>query len=142
MDNAATIPGYKYYEAPDGTRPDVAVAFLDIEEDPLGWVNGLCVPVDGLTLAALDRRERNYVRVEVTAGIEPAIGPTWAYIGREESRERYRAATRAGACVVASEYAALVQDGFRALGEREWEAFTETTSNHGPPVRELARVDI
>ena len=30
MDNTRDLPGYKYYVAPDGTRPAVFVAFLDV----------------------------------------------------------------------------------------------------------------
>ena len=36
MDNAVTVPGYKVYVAPDGSRPDVCVAFLDIAEAAAG----------------------------------------------------------------------------------------------------------
>jgi gamma-glutamylcyclotransferase (GGCT)/AIG2-like uncharacterized protein YtfP len=142
MDNAVTIPGYKYFLAPDGSRPDVCVAFLDVHEDDAAAVNGVCMPVDAATLAALDERERNYRRVDVTVAVEPAIGPTWTYVGRPESRARYAHAAAAERLVVASEYAATVERGFRSLGDGAWAEFASRTDDHRPPLRELRRVDL
>jgi Gamma-glutamyl cyclotransferase, AIG2-like len=140
MDNAVTVPGYKVYIAPDGSRPDVCVAFLDIRAEPGAWVNGACVPVDAATLAALDARERNYERVEVTGQVEPDLGRTWAYAGRADSRARYGAALAAGRCVVARPYLDVVESGFRALGG--WEDFLASTDDHRPPLADLTRVDL
>jgi hypothetical protein len=139
MDNAVTLPGYKYYVAAGGERPDVCVAFLDIEEHDDAWVNGICVPVSEQTLQALDARERNYERVEVTRAIEPLVGRTWAYAGREDSRRRFAAALLSARCVVARSYLDTVEEGFRARGE--WEAFEASTYGARPPVRDLRRVD-
>src|SRR3954468_18638743 len=66
MDNTRTIPGYKLYRCPDGGRPDVCVAFLDLEPDPHGRVDGVLLQADDAVLAALDQRERQYRRVDVT----------------------------------------------------------------------------
>jgi hypothetical protein len=140
MDNTVTIPGYKYYLDPDDTRPDVCVAFLDLEEAPDAWVNGICMPVNAAALRALDDRERNYERVEVTSGIEPVIGRTWAYAGRAESRQRFAEASAAGRCVVAGAYLDVVEHGFRALGE--WDDFEASTVGVRPPLRDLRRVDL
>jgi hypothetical protein len=139
MDNTVTIPGYKYYLEGDA-RPDVCVAFLDIREAPDAWVNGICLPVDAPALRALDARERNYERVDVTGAVEPALGRTWAYVGREASRRRFAAASAAGRCVVARAYLELVDHGFRALGE--WDVFAASTDTNRPPVRDLRRVDV
>jgi hypothetical protein len=135
MDNAVTIAGYKYYLAPDGSRPAVAVAFLDIEPDPEAAVEGVCLPVDAAALAALDARERNYERIDVTSAIEPLPraplargfepGRVWAYAGRADSRARFAAALRAGTCVTSREYAERVPP----------------TAGR-PPVRDLRRVDM
>jgi hypothetical protein len=140
MDNTVAVPGYKVYVAADGSRPDVCVAFLDVREQAGGWVNGTCVPVDAATLAALDERERNYVRVDVSGQVEPDLGPTWVYAGRADSRGRYRAAVAAGRCVVARPYLELVEHGFRALGG--WDAFEASTEDHRPPLADLRRVDL
>lgn len=139
MDNARTLPGYKYYVAPDGSRPDVHVAFLDVAPDPGALVNGVCTPVDAAGLAELDARERNYVRVDVSDQVARADGTVWAYVGREDARRRLRDAVRAGRCVVQRAYAALVEEGFRARGE--WERFRRCTVPERPPLRELRRVE-
>jgi cation transport regulator ChaC len=142
MDNAETIPGYKYYVAPDGERPDVCVAFLDMRPERDAWVNGVCVPVGLAELEQLDRRERNYHRIDVTAAIEPAIGPTWSYAGRVDSRARYADAAATGRAVVASEYLERVERGFLELGVDAWDEFVRSTAAERPPLRRLCRVDV
>jgi hypothetical protein len=139
MDNTVTIPGYKYY-LDRGERPDVCVAFLDVEEAPAAWVNGVCVPVDQAALRALDDRERNYDRMEITPAVEPAIGPTWTYVGRDASRARFAAAVLERRCVVARAYVEDIERGFRGHGG--WEDFVATTVGHRPPLRDLQRVDL
>ena len=76
MDNTRDLPGYKYYVAPDGTRPAVFVAFLDVAPAAGASVGGVCSPVDATLLAELDARERNYERRDVTALVaDPAAAP-------------------------------------------------------------------
>jgi hypothetical protein len=139
MDNTETIPGYKLYLDPDGGRPDVCVGYLDVREEPGAWVNGVCLPVDGLRLAELDARERNYERRPVT--VEHCVGPTYVYVGRTPGRLRFAAAMEAGRCVIARGYLETVERGFRAIGG--WEDFLASTDeNSRPPVRDLRRVDL
>ena len=91
MDNARDLPGYKHYLTPDGERPDVMVAFLDIAPHEGGLVNGAAIPVAQGELPDLDRRERNYRRVEVTDHLDtrlPGGGTVWAYVGLRASRTR------------------------------------------------------
>ena len=107
MDNAVTIPGYKIYLDPDGSRPDVCVAFVDVEPAKGASVSGVCFPAD---LARLDRREHNYERVEVTGDIAEPPGRVWTYAGRADSRERQRLARAAGRAVIAAAYARSVAD--------------------------------
>ena len=117
MDNRRTIPGYKYFLAPDGGRPQVCVAFLDLEEDGAGTVDGVAFGVDAAVLAALDARERNYARVEVTDLLDADLGaPVWAFAGLPEARERYTRAAAAGTAVVSRAYLDGVREGFAAYG--------------------------
>ena len=83
MDNTEDVPGYKHYRRRrDGSRPEVCVAFLDLEPAAGEAVNGICLEAPPDRLAALDRRERNYVRVDVTDRLSPRPpGRTWAYVG-------------------------------------------------------------
>jgi len=79
MDNRVTIPGYKYYVDPDGSRPAVYVTFLNLV--PGEGVDGVVVDAD---LDVLDARERNYARVDVSDAID-VPGPVYAYLGLAEA---------------------------------------------------------
>jgi gamma-glutamylcyclotransferase (GGCT)/AIG2-like uncharacterized protein YtfP len=141
MDNTVDLPGYKRYLAPDGSRPALCVAFLDIVPDASASVDGLCVAVDDEALARLDDRERNYERVDVTEHVDAgAPARVWTYVGRADSRARFAAARREGRCAIARDYLAAVEAGVRAtLGDGAWAAFTPAD---GLPVRDLRRVDL
>ncbi len=133
MDNRVDLPGYKHYEEPEtGRRPRVMVAFLDLEpgHGPAHpEVNGaVCEMGD---LAALDARERNYVRQEV----ETSAGPAWAYVGSPAGRARKERGVAQGRCVVQRAYLLRVLSGFAALGPGELERFErEVPSLPGPLV--------
>ena len=142
-DNSQGIPGYKMYlRRSDGSRPAVFVAFLDLLPAPGSSVNGVLRPVGKGELDLLDRRERNYDRVEVTASIESAPGRVWAYRGSSEGRERLRRAKQDGIAVVSRDYERKVHEGFRALGRSEYQAFLATSELDGLPVWDLERVDL
>lgn len=142
MDNSETVPGYKYYVDEDGHRPAVLVAFLDLESDPEGHVNGVCAQVQPEDLRRLDERERNYLRTEVTDGLEAPLGRTWAYIGSEPGRRRLAHGHESGRVVVSREYLDRVAAGFRALGRDEYARFQDSTDLDGLPIRDLVRVDV
>ena len=139
MDNTVDLPGYKRYLAPDGSRPALCVAFLDVVPDAPASVDGVCVPVDGDALARLDDRERNYERIDVTGRVDVDTRErVWAYVGRADSRARFAAAVAEGRCAIASDYLAAVEAGVRAvLGDGAWDAPTD-----GLPVLDLRRVDL
>jgi hypothetical protein len=142
-DNTRGIPGYKMYLLrSDGSRPAVFVAFLDLLPDPEGAVNGVCRPVGPDELEVLDRRERNYDRVDVTASIESPPGRVWAYLGSAAGRERRATARQAGTAVISRDYERKVQAGFQALGGDEYEAFLSSYSLEGLPVWDLERIDL
>jgi gamma-glutamylcyclotransferase (GGCT)/AIG2-like uncharacterized protein YtfP len=111
MDNRQTIPGYKYYVDPEsGERPAVYVTFVCIWPERGASVDGVLLEVDDAGLAALDRRERNYDRRDVSAHVD-ADGPVWAYVASAGGRARYAAGRAAGTAVVSAEYFAGVPDG-------------------------------
>ncbi|HVF78697.1 MAG TPA: gamma-glutamylcyclotransferase family protein [Solirubrobacteraceae bacterium] len=117
MDNRVDIPGYKSYRRlEDGSRPAVYVAFLDIVADPGSAIDGVLLAVDDVTLVALDARERNYDRIDVTAAVPGAGGRVWTYRGSDDGRERLRTALREGSAVVDADYLGAVQATFRELG--------------------------
>jgi hypothetical protein len=137
MDNTQTIPGYKYYLDENGTRPEVFVAFLDVQPDSAGSVNGCCTPVTAEDLRRLDQRERNYDRIEVTDAIADPSGRTWMYVGSPSGRRRLSLGRQAGRAVLSREYLDRVEAGFRALGSDDYAIALD-----GLPVRDLIRVDL
>jgi dephospho-CoA kinase len=143
MDNLRDVPGYKHYRRRgDGSRPEVCVAFLDLEPAAGETVNGICLEATPERLAALDERERNYVRVDVTQSLDPPPpGRTWAYVGRVESRARLRRARARSRAVVSREYRDHVLRGFAALGREALAAFRRSTEPAALPVLDLVRVD-
>jgi gamma-glutamylcyclotransferase (GGCT)/AIG2-like uncharacterized protein YtfP len=117
MDNRVDVPGYKSYRRPhDGSRPAVYVAFLDIVEDAGAAVDGVLLAVDDDALRALDARERNYDRVDVTVAVARAPGTIWTYRGSDAGRARLRTGLREGTAVVDAAYLAAVRASFGALG--------------------------
>jgi cation transport regulator ChaC len=144
MHNRVDLPGYKYYLDDHGDRPDVYVAFFDLRPAPGQSVNGVCLPVDHDQLAALDRRERNYVRRELTA-LCPLAGEdirVWAYVGSPAGRRRLTTARAAGRAVIHRAYLAAVREGFERLGPGEYAACSPSLDPDGLPVLPLVRHDL
>ncbi|WP_445149429.1 gamma-glutamylcyclotransferase family protein [Baekduia sp. Peel2402] len=145
MDNSVAVPGYKVYELPDGTRPACAVAFLDLAPSPASSIDGALLPATASTLEALDARERQYERIDVTAAVPAALSGArvWTYVGREPGRARV-AAGRAGdaAVVIQRSYAELVERAFASLGEDALARYRASTEPPPFPVLELSRVDL
>lgn len=152
MNNVVDLPGYKCYLEPDGRRPALSVCFLDIEPDPSAQarVNGVCTPVDAADLAALDRRERNYERIDVSARIEAARrleasgrpARVWTYVGSAAGRARFAAGRAAGSAVIDAAYLTAVTAGLRALGSAAWTESASSLDPRGLPVRELVRREL
>jgi cation transport regulator ChaC len=144
MDNSVDLPGYKYFVDPDtGERPAVFVTFLNIEPDASSAVNGVAFPVRDDALAALDRRERNYVRCDVTSLLREDLGaPVYAFVGRDDATERFANASRQGSAVVSRDYYERVLDGFERRGVAALEAFVRSTDPPACPTIALTRVDL
>jgi hypothetical protein len=145
MDNRARIPGYKYYVDPiSGLAPAVSVTFLNLALQTGVACAGFLLPVDTEELVALDARERNYGRVEVTQRIRTAAhelsGPVYAYLGTRAARQRYASAVAAGSAVISRAYREAVEDGFNHAGMLG--AYHASTRPPECPVRELTRVNL
>jgi len=141
MDNRHDLPGYKYYTDAAGGRPAVFVTFLDLRPSEPGWatVNGLCLPVGEADLIELDRRERNYERVDVSDRIDAGGAPVWVYLGSAAGRARLEAGRRGGTAVIDANYLRAVAAGFSALGEVEHRLCRPSLKPSGLPVAELTR---
>lgn len=144
MDNSATIAGYKYYRAPTSKeRPPYFVTFLNLVASTRSAVNGAVFPVDPELLATLDRRERNYARLEVSALLgERVDGCVWTYIGTQQAEARFRAGAKQGLAVVSRGYLEQVRRGFADAGDAALREFETSTDAPACPVVDLERVDI
>lgn len=143
MDNSVTIPGYKYYVDPaSGERPEVFVTFLNLGEDRECAVNGVLLAVDAGTLAALDARERNYDRAEITERVaEPVSGRVWTYVGSDAGRARSHRGRACGGAVIVEGYRAAVAAGFEQAGDTALAEFERSTTPAPYPIVDLVQVD-
>jgi cation transport regulator ChaC len=144
MENTRDLPGYRFFRDPrTGERPDVAVAFVNACSAPGGQLNAVAFAVAPDDLPALDARERNYERVDVSALVEPALdAPVHAYLGLPEARERFETAREQGRAVVARAYHDAVRAGFAARGADALAAFERTTDPPGVPLADLVSVPL
>lgn len=144
MDNRRTLAGYKYYvDAGTGERPAVFVAFLNLVEHADSNVNGVILPVSDRDLDALDHRERNYDRLEISDRIAEALdGPVWAYLGSDAARRRYEQGAVAKAAIVDASYYEAVADGFRVLGDGALDEYSASTDEPACPIRRLRRIEL
>jgi hypothetical protein len=94
-------------------------------------------------IAALDHRERNYDRIDVSDRLPDCGGArVWAYRGSVAGRRRFADAVRAGTAVIDAGYLGAVRAGFTGLGETEWEACAPSLDPGPLPVAELVRREL
>ena len=90
-------------------------------------------------LPALDERERNYERREVTEQLSVSLGGrVWAYAGQRAGRVRARRGRRERRLAVASSYHERVLAGFDVLRQRR--RFERLTEPAGVPIADLSLV--
>jgi hypothetical protein len=144
MENARTIPGYKYYvDALTGDRPDWFVTFLNIVRDRGHRVNGVVFEVTRETLCQLDRRERNYERIDVSDDVSiPVDGPVWAYAGTRAAMTRFERGVRDRRAVISRPYHDGVLADFETIGPEARDRFIALTDPPPCPVVDLRRVDV
>lgn len=143
MNNSVDLPGYKYYVTSDGERPPVFVTFLNLAADATGWINGIVFEVTAHELDALDMRERNYERVDLTPQVEGAPdGTIWAYVGSAGARRRYETGLAESRALVSREYCDGVRQGFAAMGPEAVSEFEATTDAPACPVEDLSRIEL
>ena len=144
MDNRIDLPGYKYYvERESGVRPEVFVTFLNIRPLATDRVNGVLFRVESSELLGIDKRERNYTRIDVAEFFDADVdGPVWAYQGSPDALERYARARTTETAVIDADYHRQVLAAFRNLGEDAMKDFERTTDPSSTPTRRLRRMRI
>jgi hypothetical protein len=149
MDNWEAANDRKHFVDPEtGERPRIRVAYLDLYERSGSAVNGVALPVDATRLAALDAREINYERVDVSSAFEPAGAATpfadspriYTYIGLDAARERCRRGQADGNVFVSRDYAGRVRLAFERLGADALVEFDRTTDPLPFPKRDLTLI--
>ncbi len=142
MDNSVELPDYKHYLDADGVRAALFVTFLNLVPAPGFAVNGVLFAVAPAELLELDRRERNYERIDVGERLDvPIDGAAWAYFGGELARARFDGGMRAGAAVVDRTYLDAVRGGFAAIGADALGEFDASTDAPPCPIVPLTRID-
>lgn len=130
-------------EEADGTRRAWTVVALGITTSEHETVNGVVAWVADGELDALDRRERNYDRVDVSDRItivgQVDRGPVVTYVPRAEPVEWYEAARDRGTAAVERRYWDLVDAAFTELGPDEHRRYHATTPPPDVPIVTMRR---
>ena len=107
-------------------------------------VNGIVARVSEIEIAALDQRERDYDRVDVTESVsvdrealEPAARIV-TYVPRPTAIERYEAARDHGRAGIRSSYWGLVDAAFAVWGADQLERYRSSTPPPDVPVVAIA----
>lgn len=130
-----------------GRVDEWTVVALGVVAAPGESVNGVIGWVSDDELGALDRRERYYDRVDVTARLtlRDAVdfdATVVTYVPRAEPLERYRRAKELGRAAVDQRYYQLVDRAFADLGADRHERYHRTTPPPDVPVLPLRRPDV
>lgn len=127
---------------PDGAERAWTIVALGVVAAAGETVNGVVGWVDDAELAALDRRERHYDRVDVTghATVDGGVsGEIVTYVPRLEAQRHYEAARDAGRAAVELRYWQLVDRAFAELGPDRHQRYHATTPRPDVPIVELRR---
>ena len=128
-------------EAGGATR-EWAIVALGIVEAAGETVNGVIGWVSDAELPALDRRERNYDRVDVThlaTTNERVHDPIVTYVPQEQPQRWYEAARARGTAAVEQRYWDLVDLAFADLGADRRERYHATTPAPDVPIVAMRR---
>jgi len=119
------------------------VIYLGLEKIAADSCNGVVVNLSEDEIEKVDKRERDYARVDVTSLVNveggPVADPVVTYVPRPTAIERYLVARIDGRAAVDRSYWDLVHDGFAQLGVRELDRFTTSTPAPDVPIVDVVR---
>lgn len=139
MDNRVDLPDYKYYiNRNTGIRFAGFVTFLNMRPQPNQMLTGILFLVSDKELDNLDRRERNYRRINVTNSLNIAVQtPAWTYIGLDDAEKRYLQGLKQNNAIIPQAYWSSVNDAYLSLGKKAFADYLGTTDRPKIPVRDL-----
>jgi len=139
MDNRIDLPNYKYYvDKKTGNRPEGFVAFLNIRPHKGNNIIGILFGASEKDLQGLDKRGRNYRRMDITNLIEtPVDGKAWVYIGLDEAEKRYQEGLIKDNVIVSQSYFNSVYNAYLSLGEEVLSNYIATTDVLEVPILDL-----
>ena len=106
----------------------IPAIFLDIVKEQGKEVNGILFELSEKELDEMDRRERNYNRIDVSNLIEPKVGDlVYTYVGKKE----YTVPPQES--VVLAWYERLVEEGLSFWGKAFRQHYYESTYVHSFP---------
>ena len=144
MDNCLNLPNYKYYiNVETGNRPESFITFINIRPNQGKAVGGILFRVSHQELKKLDRRERNYQRIDITNKIEEKVeGKAWVYIGLKEAEQRYEQGLKQNKGVIVQDYIDSIHYGYGLWGQEIWFNYVATTDKPRVPILNLKRYQL
>jgi cation transport regulator ChaC len=134
------------WHGPYGYVEAGVVICLGVERADGEECNGVVVRVTEHELAALDWRERDYERTDVTDHVRithgRVLGRVVTYVPRASAVDRYILARDERRAAVLRPYVELVEEGFAALGREHLEEFSRTPEPDVPVVDPLRRTPV
>jgi hypothetical protein len=124
----AAMPNQVFYtEGPDGRMTPETILYLNVRRDPSTNINCILFVVAADELAAYDRRESIYERVDVTANLDLKIeeGAAYMYVCRPEYCVANVKSPRDAA--VRASYLRIVENGLSGLDEDFRARYMEST---------------
>jgi dephospho-CoA kinase len=124
------------WHGPHGRVDAGVVVCLGLEAATDEHCNGVVIRVSDDELAALDWRERDYHRTEVTEHVSSEAGTMQGrvvtYVPRASAIDRYARARDERRAAVRRSYADLVERAFRSLGPRHLRGYSRTPAPDVP----------
>ena len=148
MNNNHSISGYKRYfhrfhegEANSGGVVDGYIAFLGLRQCEKSNVNGIIFKVEEDELLALDQREKNYRRVDVSNYVNNlrADRVLYCYMPSEEGLQRYIEGEKMNKLFISVGYERSVEDAFKKAGKAQYCKYRASTLDTSLPRLDLIK---
>jgi cation transport regulator ChaC len=144
MDNTGAAEVH-YVDPATGDPPPGQILFLNLEPDGAARTEGIVFRIPPSQLIHIDRREQDYVRVQVTDMLDLAPGfdcpdVVWAYVGKDEYVRLARQAIIRGTALILRQYLDAACDALGSYDGLLLQTFAETELPARVPVVALTRV--